>query len=142
MGYLAVTFGDPLAFLHAESGWDRHVMAPWDTFATFFSVSPTFGDALHSIPDLLFTIAAIAITVASWRLLRRSYAVFLTALLLVPLSSGALLSMPRFCVAWFPVFLVLAVVGRRPELDRLFLVVGASLSAVFMLLFGQWYWVA
>jgi len=142
LAYLGSTFHDPLSFLHAESGWGRHLMAPWDTFTTYFSVAPTMGDAQHSIPDLLFTVFAIAVTVASWRLLRRSYALFLTALLLVPLSSGTLLSMPRFVVAWFPVFLVLAIAGRRPEVDRLFLVSGAVLSTVLMLLFAQWYWVA
>jgi len=102
----------------------------------------TINSGLHSLVDLGFTIAVIAMAVLAWKMLRRSYALFLTAVLLVPLSSGALLSMPRFAVAWFPIFLVLAVAGRSAAFDRIFLIVGASLSGILMALYAQWYWVS
>jgi len=142
MGYLGLQYGNMLAFLHAETQWDRKLMPPWDTFIRFFQAPLTINSGLHSLVDLGFTIAVIAMAVLAWKMLRRSYALFLTAVLLVPLSSGALLSMPRFAVAWFPIFLVLAVAGRSAAFDRIFLIVGASLSGILMALYAQWYWVS
>jgi hypothetical protein len=141
-GYLAVHVGDPLAFVHAQAGWDRGLMPPWETLALFLSQPLTIHSGLHSSVDLAFTIGLALVALASWRLLRPSYAAFLSALLLAALSTGALLSIGRFSVGWFPVFMVLAVVGRRPVVDRVLLVTGAGVAAVFMVLYAQWYWVS
>ena len=83
-----------------------------------------------------------AIALASWWLVRPSYAAFLSALLVAALSTGALLSIGRFAVGWFPVFMVLAIAGRRPIVDRGLLVAGAGLATLFMVMFAQWYWVS
>ena len=66
----------------------------------------------------------------------------MTALLLVPLSSGILLSMPRFLLVMFPMYLVLAILGRRTAVHETLLVVGMGLGCLFMVLYAQWYWVA
>jgi hypothetical protein len=141
-GYLLWKVGDAFAFLHAQSGWGRSLMLPWDTFREFFSQPLTLHSGLHSTLDLCFTVVLVALTVASWRLLRHSYASYLTALVLLTLSTGSLLSIGRFAVGWFPVFMVLALAGRYRTFDRAYLVVGGGLSALFMAMFAQWYWVS
>ncbi len=92
--------------------------------------------------DLAFTVLLLALTGASWRLLRASYAVLSTVVLLALFASGSLMSMMRFGVALFPLFIVLAIVGRRGWFERTYLATSAGLSALFMALFAQWYWVA
>jgi Gpi18-like mannosyltransferase len=142
MVFLQREYGDPLKFLHVQGGWNRHLMFPWDTFGTFFSKPLTLNSGQHAMIDLGFAILAIVSVVLAWRLLRASYAAFLTVLVLIPLSSGSLTSLGRFDLVFFPVVLVLAKLGARPGFDRAYTVAALGMGAVFMALFAQWYWVA
>ena len=85
MLYLGADFHDPLAFVHAQKGWDRSLELPWDTFFHFFDGHLTLESGLHSLTDLTFTIFGIVLAVLAWRWLRPSYALYMTALLMVPL---------------------------------------------------------
>ena len=89
----------------------------------------TLSSGLHSLTDLAFTVLGIGVAVLAWRWLRPSYALYMTALLLVPLSTGTLLSMPRFVLVMFPMYLVLAILGRRAAVHETLLVVGMGLAA-------------
>ncbi len=142
MLFLGRMYGDPLKFLHVQGGWNRHLMLPWDTFFQFFRDPLTLNSGEHAMIDLGFAILAIVSVILAWRLLRPSYAAFLTVLVLVPLSSGSLTSLGRFDLVFFPIVLVLARIGRRPGIDRAYNVVALGMGAVFMALFAQWYWVA
>ena len=142
MLFLSADVHDPLAFLHAQKGWDRSLELPWDTFFHFFEGHLTLESGLHSLTDLTFTLFGIGLAVLAWRWLRPSYALYMTALLLVPLSTGALLSMPRFLLVMFPMYLVLAILGRRTAVHETLLVVGMGIGCLFMVLYAQWYWVA
>ncbi len=142
MAFLGVTFHDPLAFVHAQKGWDRSLELPWDTFLQFFDGKLTLSTGLHSLTDLAFTLLGIGVALLAWRWLRPSYALYMTALLLVPLTTGTLLSMPRFVLVMFPMYLVLAIIGRRHSAHDTMLVVGMCLGGLFMALYAQWYWVS
>ena len=142
MLFLDATFHDPLAFLHAQKGWDRSLELPWDTFFHFFEGRLTLESGLHSLTDLAFTLFGLATAVMAWRWLRPSYALYMTALLLVPLATGSLVSMPRFVLVMFPMYLVLAILGRRAAVHETLLVVGMGVGGIFMALYAQWYWVA
>ena len=52
------------------------------------------------------------------------------------------MSFPRFVLTFFPMFLVMAIEGRRPTLDRAILIAGMGVGAVFMAMYARWYWVA
>lgn len=142
MGYLGMRLGDPLAFLHAQDGWHRDLDVPWDTFTRFFDGKIALATGFHSLTDLAFTIVGIVGLVLAVRWLRASYALWLGAMLLVPLMTGSLVSMPRFVLVMFPLYLVLAILARRPGVHETLLVVGMGLGGVYMALYAQWYWVA
>ena len=142
MAYLAYQFGDPMAFLNAQSGWDRSLMAPWDTISRFLDGPFELNSGPHSLVDFAFMLLAAVLAIASWKVLRRSYAAYITALVVFPLLTGSLVSYPRFVLTYFPMFLVLAIVGRRPVLDRAILVSSMGIGALFMALYARWYWVA
>jgi hypothetical protein len=61
---------------------------------------------------------------------------------LFSLTSGDLISLPRFVVPMFPGFMALGLIGRRPWLDRLILIVGLILQGVLALMFVKGYWIA
>jgi hypothetical protein len=142
MAYLGFQFGDPLAFLNAQSDWDRSLMAPWDTIGRFLNGPFELNSGPHSLVDFAFMLLAVILAVMSWRMLRRSYAVYITALVTFPLLTGSLVSFPRFVLTFFPMFLVMAIEGRRPTLDRAILIAGMGIGAVFMAMYARWYWVA
>jgi hypothetical protein len=143
--YLAILedrLGDPLAFIHAQVAWSRGLVPPWVTLGNFFSQDLTFNRGEHDFVDLAFTLILIVLVALSWRVLRPALALFATSLLVVFMSTGSLLSMPRFVLAAFPVFLVLARAARNATFERAYLVLGAGLGAVWMALFAAWYWVS
>jgi Gpi18-like mannosyltransferase len=142
VGYLGVHFHDPLAFVHAQAGWHRSLSWPWQAFMTALSKPLTLNTLPHSAVDLLAAVLTLGLVAAAWKLLRRSYALYLTVLVLLPLSTGSLGSLMRFDVSFFPILMVVALAGRYAVFDRVYVLVGAGLGAVFMALFAQWYWVA
>src|SRR3954462_11210884 len=78
VGWLAfqyVRFGDALAFIHAQSAWQRVPGPPWQAFTNYFT-------GPHGPwSDVLFALALLAVTVYAAMRLRPSYALY--ALLLV-----------------------------------------------------------
>ncbi len=142
MWYQDVRLGDPLAFLHAQDGWNRELGPPWDTVIRFFDGRFSLATGYHSLTDLAFTIIGVVGAILAWRWLRPSYAIYFTALLLVPLMTGSLVSMPRFVLVMFPLYLVLAILGRRQGVHETLLVVGMGVGGLYMALYAQWYWVA
>lgn len=142
MAYLGYQFADPLAFLNAQSDWDRSLMAPWDTISRFLRGPFGLRKGAHSLVDFAFMLLAASLAIASWKVLRRSYAVYISALVVFPLLTGSLVSFPQFVLTFFPMFLVMALAGRRPNLDRSILIVGMGMGAAFMVIYSRWYWVA
>ncbi len=142
MAWLGGHFGDPLAFVHAQAGWHRSLSGPWEGFFRTLSGRLTLNLLPHSAVDLVAAILTLGLVVAGWKLLRPSYALFLTALVLLPLSTGTLGSLMRFDAGFFPIFVILALAGRSRAFDRLYVLLGAGVGAVLMALFAQWYWVA
>lgn len=142
MAYLGWHFGDPLAFVHAQADWHRSLSGPWEGFFQALSGPLTINRLPHSAIDLLAAALTLGLVVAAWKLLRPSYALFLTALVLLPLSTGSIGSLMRFDAGFFPIFMILGLAGRSRTFDRVYILLGAGLGAVFMALFAQWYWVA
>jgi hypothetical protein len=142
MAWLAWHFGDPLAFVHAQSGWHRSLSGPWEGFFRTLSGPLTINRLPHSAIDLVAAVLTLGLVAAGWKLLRPSYALFLTALVLLPLSTGSLGSLMRFDASFFPIFVILGPAGRSRTFDRVYVLLGAGVGAVLMALFAQWYWVA
>ena len=142
MAWLAVRFGDPLAAWRAHEAWGRSLVPPWETLARFFSAPLQLHGYDRSLLDLAFAIGYAVLVTATWRLLRPSYALFATLPFAAVLSSGLLTSMTRQGIVLFPVFIVLALAGRRPAFDRAYVAASSVLACVFMALFAAWRWVA
>ncbi len=99
---------------------------------------PSFFAAVN-LEELAFTILLIVLAVVAWRRLGAAFGLFALASLAIPLSTPTndfpLLSIPRFGLGVFPVFLALACLGRRPRVDR-GVVIASSL--LLGLAIGRW----
>ncbi|MHB8469185.1 MAG: mannosyltransferase family protein [Gaiellaceae bacterium] len=170
--YLHEHFHDAGAFFHAESAhWLRHTPAlgplggAWDAVRsgeqgaaelvrhlpgrTGFPAG--YPDAVHfaiwNVVQLLVLVAALWLTWVAWRRLGAAYGVYSAATLLVVLSSPAavvpLVSLPRFLLADFPLFLALAsIVERRPRLRDPLLWTFAAIGAAAAIAFSRGIWIA
>ena len=136
LGYLALTTGDPFASYAAQAMWGRRLVPPWVTIANFFAP----GAAVARL-DLIYPAVMLLLVIASWKLLRPSYAAYAVLFYLLPLSSAVIQSQGRFALTLFPAFLVLALAGRSATFDRVYVLVSSALAAFFMALFAVGGWV-
>ena len=56
--------------------------------------------------------------------------------------TSSLMSMPRFALVLFPMFVIFALWGARPSLNNAIVAFSLPLLGLFTVLFADWYWVA
>ena len=95
---------------------------------------------------LAFLVLFVALTVVAWRRFGAPYGLFAALSLAIPLSLPSerwpLLSLPRFGLVLFPLFLALAVIGGRPRVHTAIVAVSALLLGVAVIQWALWQWVA
>ncbi len=137
-------FGDPFMFLRVQrEHWYRRFDWPWtgllSTFSQVVQRAPTESHMLGT-QEFLFALLALWATLATLRLERPSYAFWMGANWVVALGQVFVYCVPRFCLTWFPLFLMLARATRRPPALWAVLAWSVLLQALFAALFvqGQW----
>ena len=73
---------------------------------------------------------------------RWSESAFVLLGVLIPLSSGLLMSQRRYMWVLFPVFILLAKWGANPLVDRLVTALSLLYAGLLIALFANGYWVA
>jgi len=169
--YLWRAEGDPWAFLHAQRIWTRHVSPAgplggiWDGLRAGWAGVEQLASGSHThiywtpvqntdpiraatlnLENLAFLFLFVALTVIAWRRFGAPYGLFAAVSLAIPLSVPSerwpLLSMPRFGLTIFPLFLALASLGARPRAHTAILAVSSLLLGVAVVQWALWQWVA
>ena len=128
--------GDTFAIFHVQSGWGRSLSWPWTTLAH----PRGFHGYMTRIDG---TLTVFSVVLAVWGLFAfrtRSVGILLLLLVVPTLTSGTLMSGTRFLAVAFPVFLLLAKLGRHPLFDRTYLFNAVALQALFMAAWSQFNW--
>jgi hypothetical protein len=150
MLYLYLAFGDPLAFVRGSAAWARQPQSPLATIVQLLE-RPENGwlsslkdgrFPLNDWIDLLFVLLFLGFGVVLLKRRRWSEAVFVLLGTLIPLSSGLLMSQRRYMWILFPAFILLAIWGDKPWVDKTITVISLTGLALFTVLFANWYWVA
>jgi Mannosyltransferase (PIG-V) len=161
--------GEPLEPFHAQALWGRRFAGPfvatWDAARAAFDGlrqilsgqgrhlyfplegrSP-FIEAGHNL--LLFGFLALAVpaTVGVTRRLPSAYGLYVVAALALPLSypvpTQPLMSIPRFLLVLFPLYMWLAIeLAARRRLRIGALAISAAALAFFTAQFATWHWIA
>lgn len=163
--------GDPLEFLHAQGFWSRELSpagplggiwdglrAGWAGVRQLASGSHTHSywpavtgtDPMRAAFVNLECLAALVLftilTVIAWRRFGAPYGLFSAVSLVIPLSMPSerwpLLSLPRFGLVIFPLFLALASIGRNPRAHTAIVAVSALFLGVAVTQWALWQWVA
>jgi Gpi18-like mannosyltransferase len=147
--YLHTTFGLPtileadVAYWRLQSGW------PIPGHALWLSVV-AIGQGLYPLNntiDLAFALFGLAMTIWALRTLRPSYSLFMLLNMLVviskPQAEYPLLSMPRFVLPLFPMYILLGRLGQTsPLVNRLIIYSWLALLLFFSAQFALGGWVA
>jgi hypothetical protein len=167
--YLDHHLGDAWAFLHVQSVyWHRHVHGAGPLSGLWLAVKFGYHGASElaqhlprapaaiqhkdqwaswNVVQLLLLIAAAWLTWVAWVRLGAAYGLFSLATLLIVLTSPAdlvpLVSLPRFLLGDFPLFIALATVcAGRPRLRQWLLIGFAAAGGAAAVAFAHHVWVA
>jgi Gpi18-like mannosyltransferase len=154
--YCVKRWGDPLAFIHAEANWDRHLQFPWFGFAQSIQSIAKAGmlsfQGLRNLTDLLPTLFILIVLILSvvgpWRLPKSKWAyslyglVFFVSLQLIA-STGLypLTSYGRFMLELFPAFIVMAAMGKQKWFHLNYMLISASILFFLTMEFLAGHWV-
>ncbi len=147
MFYLSNTFGDPIAFIHAQATWGREtggagIFKVVESTRTQLRLGDNFMAGQVNTVTLLDTLATLAflplVIVTAFKL-RPAYSVYALASFFIPLSTGSVGSMSRYVLMLIPCFLLLAIWGKRLWVDRAVVASFLPLLAYFAVAFSHWY---
>ncbi|MEN6408096.1 MAG: glycosyltransferase family 39 protein [Anaerolineaceae bacterium] len=134
-----------------QSEWQQYVGLPWEGW-----VNAAVGLAKGSLPppyngfsvtfDLLLGLLAAITLVVGTKKLPVSLSLFGWVTLLSALtklsSSGAVISLSRYALSVFPMFIVLGLTVKKPGLRLAWMAVSLACQAILLLLYYGWGWVA
>jgi hypothetical protein len=169
--YLWRAEGDPWAFLHAQRLWSRHLSPAgplggiWDGLRAGWAGVQQFASGSHThaywkpvqdtdpirvatlnLEMLAFLVLFVVLAMIAWRRFGAPYGLFAALSLAIPLSVPSerwpLLSLPRFGLTIFPLFLALASIGGRPRAHTAIVAVSSLLLGVSVAQWALWQWVA
>jgi hypothetical protein len=99
-----------------------------------------------NLEGLVALLLFAALAVVAWRRFGAPYGLYAAGSLALPLSFPSerwpLLSLPRFGLAIFPLFLALAWLGGRPRVHAFILGASAFLLGITVVQWVLWQWVA
>lgn len=138
LGWIGQNTGDFFAPVSAQQAFFRGFAWPWQTL-----LAPTNANLLMTPLEQVFVLLFLVIAViACRRLPSAAYGLWVIALILPPLFTGAMTSFLRYILVAFPVFMILAQWGVRPAFDRFLQILLLALQIVLMVAWSQFYWVA
>lgn len=137
MAYLYTITGNPLAF--------KDILVTWDRGTGFFVVTllgylrdPWLIAAPWDFRFVNFMGAVLALVCGAWLLKRRlwSLGIYTLSCVIAALSSLLLQSQARYAMVLFPIYLVLAKAGERPQIDEAIRIVSIALFCLMTALFA------
>ena len=130
--YHGLAFGDVTAWLKVEAAWGRGF-----SMTNFQWHNP--AAIVNQSLDFLFLAFAIAVVIGVWRRFRPSYAFYMLATLAVALSSGTTMSLNRYLLVLFPIYLFAASL-RGADARHVWQFTSTLLLALTTLLFVNGHW--
>ncbi|MFA6511936.1 MAG: mannosyltransferase family protein [Patescibacteria group bacterium] len=130
----ALWYGDFFAFFKVEDAWGRAL----EVNSSHFAIISSAG-GINLAMDIFFLLIGIAAAIfVIWKV-RLSYGIYMLAMLTLALATGTLLSIGRFVLVLFPIFIAVAMIHNAYiKLGIAF--ASILLLALYTLLFVNGYW--
>lgn len=138
--YLYIKFNDPFYFSTVQSIWHRSATSPATTIYSYLTTNLP-GKAFNDHLDIIATILFIVILIIGRKKLPLSWILYSLIVILIPVSSGTLTSMPRYVLSAFPVFILASYFLEKHTVVRYvawisFLILQVALTIMFIN--GHW----
>lgn len=142
--YLFINYsvtGDPFAFSKImEVNWYKKFNSPWVGIHDVWLRIPYFN-LTEGLLEFVFIVFSFLCTVWCWIKLRPTYAVWMTLNWLLINSTSYVVSVPRYCLTLFPIFILFArFAARRPLAGGLLSATCLLLLALFAMKFAHGTW--
>ena len=149
MLFLGINFNRPLAFIESQPAFGRQVSL--NVFHTIkdqclknlvYREKIYTEDAINAFNYLLFFSLFLTFVILLFKYSRPSYAVLGLSFFVVPAFSGTFISMNRFLLVLFPIYILLAkLIPPNSLLEKIYIMFSFSLSILLMIIFTNCYWV-
>ncbi len=145
--YLAVnyaTFGDPLKFLEIQNQhWHKRLDWPYKGF--LYAVGSIFwrepGSAVMvGVAEPAFAVGSLLLIIYSFFRIRLSYCLYALATFLIVTSTSFWLSIPRYMLSIFPIFIALALLGSRRALNYTIIFISITLYTFLLIQYVRFVW--
>lgn len=141
--FLKLNFGSWTIIFNLQDAWGRRLMCPWYPMAWLLRHAPALSPEHHDKLDFGFLLLLAGAAVFALGQLRLSYTVYLWTAVFFFSCWGMYVSIPRFDLVTFPLFVVLGLIGSRSRVFHLgYCIVSGTLATLFMVIHSQWNWVA
>lgn len=150
MYYLYIKYNDALFFVHSQAEFTgrtggKIILLPqviWRYIKIFATVSISNYDYWISFLEMLFFILSLIVLYLSFKKgFRKSYLIFSSLAILFPTLSGTLLSMPRFVLVSFVIYIYFASINNK-IVKYAILFIGMILEILLSALFYRGYFIA
>ncbi|HKP68096.1 MAG TPA: mannosyltransferase family protein [Pyrinomonadaceae bacterium] len=137
--------GNPITFLeYQREHWHRYFRVPWE--GLYESCKRMFNPKivhaqLYGVQEMLFVVIGFAATVVGWSRLRNSYRAWMVANWLMFVSTSFVLSVPRYTLTLFPLFILVAMAAKRSwTFQVLFVCWSILFLGLFSMQFARGHW--
>lgn len=158
MAYLWVTTGDPLRLAHSQVDFNQNrstsfvfpLQVVWRYLKIFYTADWNFQYFIATVEFVLTSMVVLILSYDAWQIYKKKYThlftraglnIFAWMSILLPISTGTLLSMPRFILPLLTVFIVLAELPKK-WVKASILIFFLILHAVLLMAFIQGYFVS
>ncbi|HZX15021.1 MAG TPA: glycosyltransferase family 39 protein [Thermodesulfobacteriota bacterium] len=141
-----ITFENAFAFLIAQKEyWNKNLASPWRgllwawNYLWWKEGDPAYRLTVGGV-EFVFGIFGLLCTIWAFLRLRVSYGVYMLLTWIAATSTSFLLSVPRYTLSMFPIFILLALGAERREIHYLITIVFLFLYSLFLIMFAQGLW--
>jgi hypothetical protein len=123
-----------------EEHWYKKITSPWGGIRDVWLRIPNYN-LTEGLDEFIFIILSLLCTIWAWFKLRPSYAVWMTLNWLMITSTTFIMSVPRYCLSLFPIFIIQArFAARWPLAGQIMTAISLLLLALFATKFAHGTW--
>ncbi|MCL5094021.1 MAG: hypothetical protein M1355_02730 [Patescibacteria group bacterium] len=138
--YHYLKYGDFLKFFKVEKSFGRDFFIFSETKKAFAAtMTITHATIIEYTLQILFVVLALAMTYLIYKKFNKSYGAYVGATALVALSSGTMMSLNRYLLVLFPIYLYVAS-WKNEDARKIWIFISILLFATTTLAFVNYYW--
>lgn len=139
MIYLNAAYGEPFAFLQAQVNWGRSLSTPFthslsDIQGFFSAITSGQQVSIESLFNVPALVLALVVSVVVWWRLGTTYGLFTLASILIPISTS-MTSFVRYVGVIFPLYVVLALWGKRSVVHQIIFSLFCTLLGIVLVIY-------